>query len=116
MSTLLILIVLVVDKDFESERIILILSYGESIVREEEPVSAASIAIQQLVSFPIASSMSGAHCEIDVRHGWFPPLLEVFLEFELFVEGEYAFSLVFFVSELVQFAFYVPSCKCLVPI
>ena len=116
MSTLLILIIFIVDKYFEPERVVLVLSYSEPIIRQKKSISAASIAVQKLVSFPVTRSMPSAHCEIDIRQVWLPPFFEVFLLFDLFIEGKYAFAEVLFVSEFVQFAFYIPACKCLVPI
>ena len=116
MSTLLIFIIFIVDKHFEPERVVLVLSYGEPIIRQKKSVSAASIAVQKLVSFSVTCPMTGAHCEIDIRHVWLVPFLEVFLEFKLFIEGKYALTKVLLVSEFVQFAFYIPARKCLVPI
>ena len=46
--------VLVIEEHFEAERIILILPESEPIIRQQESIITRSVAVQQLIAFPVA--------------------------------------------------------------
>jgi len=57
----LLVVVGVVDEHFEAQGVVLVLTYCEAVVQNEEAVGAETVAVEQLVTLAVASPMPRVH-------------------------------------------------------
>jgi len=75
-------IVLVVDKNFETYVVVLVVSQTKAIILYQESVVAQSIRVKKLISLAVACPVATIHSKVNVFHGGIPPLTKLFKFFD----------------------------------
>lgn len=82
-------IIFSIDKNLEPQTIVLITSHTEPIVNEQMSIIANAVGIEQLVTLPIAGSVSTVHRKVDIvvfdHLLVFEPFFEVFTVLDWFI-------------------------------
>ena len=58
-----------VNENLESKRVVLVVPQAESVVQQQEPVSAEAIAVEELLALPVAGLEFGPHGIVNVILG-----------------------------------------------
>ena len=86
----------------------------EAVICQQEPIGAAPIAVEKLVTFSVAGPVSAAHGKVHIWEIRLPPALEVLVLLNLLLELVNFVALVLFPTNFKEFALNVPSCKYLI--
>ena len=79
---------IVVQKNFEAQRVVLVLPQRESVIRQQKPVIACAVAIKQLIALSVAGSVAGVHREVGVCEVVAEPLFVVLCVLSIFLKLE----------------------------
>ena len=75
-----------VDKDLETQTVVLVVSEAEPIVKEQEPVGSQAIAIEELVTLSVGCLELGTHRIVDIVIVVVVNPTEVFVQIILFFQ------------------------------
>lgn len=56
----------VVEEDFKAERVVFVLSHGEAVVGQQEPVVSGPVTVEQLVALSVAGPVPRVHGKVAV--------------------------------------------------
>ena len=68
-----------VHEDLETKRVVLVVPQAESVVQQQEPIGAETIAVEELLTLPIAGLEFGPHGIVNVILGFLGDPCEILI-------------------------------------
>lgn len=80
------ILVFIIDKNFEAKRVIPVMSHSEAVMHYQKSVTTHTVWVKKLVSFSIRSPSAWIHSKVNIRSIDRPPVCEFFSTVNFFCQ------------------------------